>query len=33
LANDEENGNVKFAITLGFIEGLAVMGTTLGVGH
>jgi hypothetical protein len=29
----EEKGNVKFAITPGFIEGLAVEGTTLGVDH
>jgi hypothetical protein len=33
LADDKEKGNVKFAITIGFIEGLAVVGTTLGVGH
>jgi hypothetical protein len=33
LADVEEKGNVKFAITPGFIEGLAVEGTTLGVDH
>ncbi len=33
MANDEEKGNVKFATTPPFIEGLAVVGTTLDVGH
>ena len=33
MADVEEKGNVKFAITPGFIEGLAVEGTTLGVDH
>ena len=33
LADVGEKGNVKFAITPGFIEGLAEVGTTLDVGH
>jgi hypothetical protein len=33
LADVDEKGNVEFAITPGGIEGRAVVGTTLGVGH